>query len=160
MADSSVAGSDLPRYDVRTRDLLSQSDMLKSPCRLSLSFWAPESPRWLIKQGREGDAHRVFTRIRHMREDDPYIVNELTGVHEQLDRERAMTEGVGFFAPLKELLFMSDMRFRLLLSFGLGAAGQWSVVYCQRDEPPSDSQQNLWPEEALSLRSLLNYSPS
>lgn len=62
-----------------------------------------------------------------MPDDDPYIVAELTGVHEQLDRERAMTEGAGFFAPLKELLFLPDMRYRLLLAFGLGAAGQWLV---------------------------------
>lgn len=93
---------------------------------LSLSFWAPESPRWLIKQGREDAAHRVFSRLRRLPEDDPYLVNEVTGVHEQLDRERAMTEGAGFWAPLKELLFLPDMRYRLLLAFGLGAAGQWA----------------------------------
>jgi len=61
-----------------------------------------------------------------MREDDPYIIAELTGIHDQLERERGMTDGGGFWAPLKELCFVPEMRYRLLLAFGLGAAGQWA----------------------------------
>lgn len=59
--------------------------------------------------------------------DNPYLIMELTGIHEQLEREEAMTEGTGFKATLKELFFVADMRYRLLLAFGLGAAGQWFV---------------------------------
>jgi hypothetical protein len=123
MADPALLSLDFPSYDVRFSLPSNYPDLIAS--QAGLSFWAPESPRWLIKQGREDDAHRVFSRLRHMPDNDPYVIAELTGVHEQLERERALTDGAGFCAPLKELLFLPDMRYRLLLAFGLGAAGQW-----------------------------------
>lgn len=96
---------------------------------LIMSLWVPQSPRWLVKQGKTQQARQVICRLRGMPEEDPYVVTELKGIEDQLEWEEAMTMGTsGFWAPVKELFTVPDMRYRLLLSFGLGAAGQWYVT--------------------------------
>lgn len=93
--------------------------------RLVSSIWAPESPRWLIKTGKEARALGTFQRLRGFPLDHPYVVAEVAGVKHQLEREREATDGRGAWAPLRELFGISSMRYRLLLAFGLGAMGQW-----------------------------------
>ena len=100
---------------------------------LILSFWAPASLRWLSKREQVDRAIASMTRLRHMPHDHVYVVMEITGIQDRLEREQKMTRGMGrsggwskLWASLQELVGRCDMRYRLLLVFGLGATGQWA----------------------------------
>ena len=53
-----------------------------------LSFFARESPRWLIKVGRHEEASRTLSHLRQLPEDHPYVTSEIIDINAQLDRER------------------------------------------------------------------------
>lgn len=64
-------------------------------------FFVPESPRWLMEQGRESDAHRVLTRVEGEAQADIQLVQ----IREALQQETG-TFGDLFAPALRKPLFL------------------------------------------------------
>lgn len=62
-------------------------------------FFIPESPRWLILQGRYEDGHKSLTWLRPTGSD---IDKEVADIREAIDRERETTSGVSFLDMFKD----------------------------------------------------------
>ncbi|KAF8637574.1 hypothetical protein AX17_002643 [Amanita inopinata Kibby_2008] len=52
----------------------------------------PESPRWLIKRGRDADAATSMSRLTRLEPDDPTIQEELDEIRANLEEERRLGE--------------------------------------------------------------------
>lgn len=52
----------------------------------------PESPRWLIKRGREEDAAAALSRLTRLPSDHPEVTQELNEIKENLEHELAIGE--------------------------------------------------------------------
>lgn len=83
----------------------------------------PESPRWLAKRGREQEAIEVLCAVHDLREDDPYIVGEITAIRAALKIE----EGVQNFSSLFKKDILQTRRRVVLAWFGL-FMNQWSGI--------------------------------
>lgn len=94
--------------------------------RLFSSIWTPESPRWLLKKGRQQDALIVFGRLRGRPTDDEYVAKEVAGVYAQLEREEAEAPGSSFWGPMRELFTVPSSRYRLGCAFMVGCGSQWA----------------------------------
>ncbi|KAI0741528.1 MFS monosaccharide transporter [Daedaleopsis nitida] len=55
-------------------------------------FWLPETPRWLIKQGRDADAAKSLSRLTSLPIDDPEVQIELEDIHAALKEEQELGE--------------------------------------------------------------------
>lgn len=91
-----------------------------------LSFGCVESPRWLLKVGKPEKAALCLSKIRHLPVDHPFLLEELRGVTEELEREREATMGTTWFGPLRELVMIPANRYRLMLSVMTQLFSQWS----------------------------------
>ncbi|TFK29674.1 MFS monosaccharide transporter [Coprinopsis marcescibilis] len=52
----------------------------------------PESPRWLVKKGRDAEALKSLSRVTKLPEDDPGLLAELNEIQVNLEAERALGE--------------------------------------------------------------------
>ncbi|KIW07459.1 uncharacterized protein PV09_01429 [Verruconis gallopava] len=93
---------------------------------LFLSFFAIESPRWLIKVGRHEQAARNLSKLRQLPVEHPYVQSEIIDINDELDREREATMGASKLGMVKELLFIPANRYRIMLSFMSQILAQWS----------------------------------
>ncbi|KAF2153684.1 hexose transporter protein [Myriangium duriaei CBS 260.36] len=91
-----------------------------------MSFFALESPRWLMRADRIEDAAMTMSKLRNLDVEDPYVRAELTDIQDQLSRERAATAGNTFTRPFKELFTLPRNRYPLVLALMLQLLGQWS----------------------------------
>lgn len=55
-------------------------------------FWLPESPRWLVKRGRDADAAVALSRLTSLSQDDPELQAELNDIRVNLEAETALGE--------------------------------------------------------------------
>ena len=92
----------------------------------TLSFFAVESPRWLIKVGKHEKASRNLSKLRHLPEDHWYIQSEILDINNQLEREQEATSGTTWLGPIKELFTLPANRYRLMLSIASQLLSQWS----------------------------------
>jgi hypothetical protein len=92
----------------------------------TLSFFARESPRWLIKVGRHEEALTNLARLRQLPADHPYITSEVIDINDQLNREREATMGTTWLGPIRELFSSKANLYRLQLSVMSQILGQWS----------------------------------
>lgn len=83
-----------------------------------LMLFQPESPRWLLKSGRDEQAVKNLVRIRKLPADDPYILWEVETVKEQLQREYDQGANQSFFKKLKEA-WSAGNRNRLIMGMAL-----------------------------------------
>jgi hypothetical protein len=91
-----------------------------------LSFFAKESPRWLIKVGRHEEALKNLSILRQLPEDHPYVTAEIIDINDQLNREREATMGTTWLGPIRELLTSKANLYRMQLSVMSQVLGQWS----------------------------------
>ncbi|KAK3066491.1 hypothetical protein LTR53_017131, partial [Teratosphaeriaceae sp. CCFEE 6253] len=92
----------------------------------TLSFFAVESPRWLVRAGKQEQAEANLSKLRNLPNDHWYIQSELVDINDQLNREKEATMGTKWFGPLKELVMLPSNRYRLMLSVFSQVLGQWS----------------------------------
>ena len=60
---------------------------------LILTFFQYESPRYLIKKGRDEQAIKTMAVIRNLPQDDSYVVREINAIQLQLQEEEEATMG-------------------------------------------------------------------
>jgi MFS family permease len=81
-----------------------------------LSFGAIESPRWLVKVGKNEKAAEKLSKLRKLPVDHWYVQSELLDITAQLEREQEATHGTTWLGPVKELVTVKSNRYRLMLS--------------------------------------------
>lgn len=91
-----------------------------------LSFFQFESPRFLIKKGRDAQALEVMARLRNLSPDHPYVAQEIAAVTRQHHEEREATMGASWLGVVKELVGIPSNRYRLCLAVGAQLLSQWS----------------------------------
>lgn len=91
-----------------------------------LSFFANESPRWLIKVGRHEKALENLSLLRQLPADHPYITSEVVDINDQLNREREATMGTSWLGPIREMFTSKANLYRIQLSLMSQILGQWS----------------------------------
>lgn len=74
-------------------------------------IYLPESPRWLVRQGRRAEAKATLASLRNKPEDDADIVGEIVGI------ESSLEETANSATSLMDLLKMGEDR--LLYRFGM-----------------------------------------
>lgn len=70
---------------------------------LIVSLFAPESPRWLCKKDNWDQARKNLIYLRNLPGDHEYITEELSGIKEQIELERAKSGGETLKAKFKEM---------------------------------------------------------
>ncbi|KAJ5392052.1 hypothetical protein N7509_007542 [Penicillium cosmopolitanum] len=75
-------------------------------------FFLKESPRWLMKQGRQEEALKSLAYIRNETEDSEEVQREMAEIRAAIDEETLATEGVTW----KECLQPSN-RYRFMIAF-------------------------------------------
>lgn len=83
-----------------------------------LTILLPESPRFLISQGKIEQARKNLSYLRGILPDHQYSVHELKTICTSIEENFAVT-GRGFFAPLKAMFTKKHLVYRLLLSTAL-----------------------------------------
>ncbi|KAH8916615.1 general substrate transporter [Atractiella rhizophila] len=91
--------------------------------QLSLLFFVPESPRWLVSKGKEDRAAQVIAKY-HARGDinDPLVTFEMSEIKEALAQEEEIKRTTNFFS----LLNTRGNRKRFLIITGIAFFSQWS----------------------------------
>ncbi|KAI8932705.1 hypothetical protein NX059_010197 [Plenodomus lindquistii] len=102
---------------------------------LSLSFFAKESPRWLIKVGRHEEGLAGLAQLRNLPDTHAYVVSEVIDINDQLNREREATMGTSWLGPVRELFTNKANLYRIQLSIMSQLLAQWSgsnsiTIYC------------------------------
>ncbi|KAF2150894.1 general substrate transporter [Myriangium duriaei CBS 260.36] len=78
-----------------------------------------ESTRWLAKRDRWEDANATLSRLRQLPQEHPYVQFELAEMKEQLDHERMLIGGSGFWDLQREMWTIPGNRHRALISVAL-----------------------------------------
>ncbi|WPH01262.1 Hypothetical protein R9X50_00410000 [Acrodontium crateriforme] len=92
----------------------------------ALSFFAVESPRWLIKVGQHEKAAANLAKLRHLPRDHWYLQAEIMDINDQLSREQEATRGTTWYAPIRELFTVKSNLYRFQLSILSQLLSQWS----------------------------------
>lgn len=91
-----------------------------------LSFFQYESPRFLIKTGKDAKALENMAHIRHLPPDHPYVTQEIAAITVQHHEEMEATRGSSWLGIVKELFLVPSNLYRLYLAFFAQVMSQWS----------------------------------
>ena len=91
-----------------------------------LSFTQCESPRYLIKAGKDEEAIINLSRVCQLPQDDPYVVQEINNIQLQLQEEKEATLGQGWLGVLKEMFLVPKNFYRIYLGLMAQILSQWS----------------------------------
>ncbi|CAG8310142.1 unnamed protein product [Penicillium salamii] len=78
-----------------------------------------ESPRWLARQDRWEEARATLCRVRNLPADHPYLEAEFQAIATQLEQERALVGGSGFWDLMREMWTIPGNRKRAIISIVL-----------------------------------------
>ncbi|KAH6664784.1 general substrate transporter, partial [Plectosphaerella plurivora] len=88
-------------------------------------WWVPESPRWLIANGRHAEARAIFTRWHAAGvEASPLVDFEMAEIEKALELERAENARVSWLSLVKT----ASNRKRMLIACVLGFGSQWNGI--------------------------------
>ncbi|KAL5604242.1 hypothetical protein BROUX41_002222 [Berkeleyomyces rouxiae] len=90
------------------------------------SFFATESPRWLVKVNRQSAARASLSRLRGLPPNHPTISNELADIEDGITKEADSRAGSSVLVLLRELVTQPANQRRLALSMGVQFLSQWS----------------------------------
>ncbi|KAJ5624344.1 hypothetical protein N7510_000653 [Penicillium lagena] len=82
-------------------------------------FLLSETPRFLAKQDKWEDARAVLAMLRQLPADHAYVEGELQDICQQLENERLLIGGAGFWSLQREMWTIPGNRNRALISFSL-----------------------------------------
>lgn len=91
-----------------------------------LTFFQYESPRYLIKQGKNEEALHVMSRLRRLPPDHEYVTNEINAITVNHHKEVEQTEGSGWLGILVEAFTVPKNLYRVILTIGAQIMSQWS----------------------------------
>lgn len=91
-----------------------------------LSFLQYESPRFLIKRGKDAEALKTMSRLRHLPPDHPFVTQEIGAITLQHHEEMEATMGASWWGTLKELFLVPSNLYRMYLAFFAQIMSQWS----------------------------------
>jgi len=92
---------------------------LPAVCLFIGILFCNESPRWLARDDNWEKATSVLARLRNLPPTHEYVQMELDEMRIQLENERALIGGAGFWDLQKEMWLISGNRKRALVSIGL-----------------------------------------
>jgi MFS family permease len=92
----------------------------------TFSFFAIESPRWLVKTKQQAKAVENLCKLRGLDQTHELVQNEIIDINSQLEREQEATMGASKVGLLRELFCMKSNRYRIFLAIGAQLLGQWS----------------------------------
>ena len=93
---------------------------------LILSFFNYESPRFLIKVGKDDEATINLARVRGLPVDHEHVIKEIAEIQLQLQEEQEATLGSGWLGILKEMFLMPNNLYRIYLGLASQLLSQWS----------------------------------
>ncbi|KAK9371945.1 general substrate transporter [Lipomyces chichibuensis] len=91
-----------------------------------ISFFQYESPRYLIKAGKNAEACNNLSRLRNLPIDNEYVVREISDIQIAHESEMEATMGAGWLGVLKEMFLVPNNLYRLYLAFMAQILSQWS----------------------------------
>lgn len=91
-----------------------------------LSIFQHESPRYLVKKGKDEKAARTLSRVRNLPVDDEYVVRELVAIQAAHQTEMEATMGAGWLGAVKETFLVRGNLYRLYLTCMAQILSQWS----------------------------------
>ncbi|KAI3403188.2 hypothetical protein KGF56_004077 [Candida oxycetoniae] len=93
-----------------------------------LSFFITvESPRWLLKCGKTQDAVAKLSKLRHLPNDHPYIIAEISDINEQVMVEKEATKNSSLLNNFKQMFTNKSIAYRFVFIAGATQVlGQWS----------------------------------
>lgn len=91
-----------------------------------MSIFQRESPRYLIKKGKDEQALHNLCRIRQLPPDHEYIIREFTEIQSTHHAEVEATMGAGWLGVLKETFMIPKNFYRVYLAFMAQILSQWS----------------------------------
>ncbi|EIE77332.1 hypothetical protein G6F46_002251 [Rhizopus delemar] len=94
---------------------------------LSVVYWLPFSPRWLIDKGREEEALEVLAKLHESTIDDPEVKNEFRSICEEIEVERSF--GNRTFAECFRGSNLKRTMYALFTGNGAAFTGTYSISY-------------------------------
>ncbi|KAG4413296.1 hypothetical protein IFR04_013556 [Cadophora malorum] len=91
-----------------------------------LSFFNYESPRYLVKCGKDDEATTNLARVRNLPVDHDHVIKEIADIQQQLHEEQEATLGQGWVGILKEMFLMPNNFYRIYLGLFSQLLSQWS----------------------------------
>lgn len=92
---------------------------------LVASIWALESPRWLVKVGKNELAIKNLCKLRNLPETHPFIVAEITDITDSVQQEKDAKRDNNFFGLFWQLIRVKSLRYRF---FAIGCTCQVRIV--------------------------------
>jgi hypothetical protein len=91
-----------------------------------LTFFQKESPRFLIKEGKDEEALQTMAYIRQLPPDHEYVVREIKQIRAALEEEMEATMGSSWVGVLKEMFLVPSNAYRVYLALSVQLLSQWS----------------------------------
>ncbi|KAH7385121.1 putative quinate permease [Cadophora sp. MPI-SDFR-AT-0126] len=91
-----------------------------------LSLFNYESPRYLVKCGKDDEATANLARVRNLPVDHDHVIKEIADIQQQLHEEQEATLGQGWVGILKEMFLMPNNFYRIYLGLFSQLLSQWS----------------------------------